>query len=235
MKKIGILFIVSAIFIVSCNTDNKKVELISYEDSLSYAIGSDIAQNFKRNNLDSLNIDVLASGIKDYFAEDSSIMTGETVNDILVEFSQKMRVEAELKRVEENKIKFKNDLETGQKFLEENAKIEGVVTTESGLQYKIIKEGKGNKPAFSDKVRVHYQGTLIDGTQFDSSYDRGEAAEFGVNQVIPGWAEALQLMTEGSQWELYIPYQLAYGDRGSGNINPFSTLVFKVELLKIIK
>ena len=235
MKKLGIVFIVSAIFIVSCKTDDKKAELISYEDSLSYAIGTDIAQNFKRNNLDSLNIDVLASGIKDYFAEDSSIMTGETVNDILVTFSQKMRVEAELKKIEENKINFKGDLEAGQKFLAENAKVEGVVTTESGLQYKIIKKGKGNMPAFSDKVRVHYEGTLIDGTKFDSSYDRGEPAEFGVNQVIPGWTEALQLMTEGSQWELYIPYELAYGDRGSGSINPFSTLVFKVELLKIVK
>ena len=236
MKRLALLIIVSAIFITSCkNEENKKVNLETSMDSLSYAIGNDIGKNFKSGNLDSLNIDILAEAIKDHFAEDTSVMDDETISNILTAFSQKMRAEEEAKRIEENKIKFKDNLEVGQKFLEDNAKNEDVITTESGLQYKIIKKGKGATPTATDKVKVHYEGTLIDGTKFDSSYDRKEPAEFGVSQVIKGWTEALQLMKEGSEWELCIPYDIAYGDRGSGNIKPFSTLVFKVELLKIIK
>jgi FKBP-type peptidyl-prolyl cis-trans isomerase FklB len=124
----------------------------------------------------------------------------------------------------------------GEKFLAENAKKEGVVTTESGLQYKIIKAGKGEIPTKESTVKVHYKGTLIDGTEFDSSYSRKEPAKFGVTNVIKGWTEALQLMPVGSKWELYIPQELAYGERQSGShIKPFSALVFEVELLEIEK
>ena len=243
MKKFGIVLIVSAIFVMGCKTeDNKNAELKTYNDSLSYSIGNDIAQNFKRNNLDSLNIDILAAGIKDYFAEDSSVMDSEAISKVLMTFSQKMREEAEVKRIEEeaerleeNKINFKDNLESGLKFLEENAKKKGVKTTESGLQYKIIKAGKGVSPLAADIVKVNYEGSLIDGTKFDSSYDRGEPAEFAVNQVIKGWTEALQLMKAGGVWELYIPFESAYGERGSGSIKPFSTLIFKVELISIVK
>lgn len=125
--------------------------------------------------------------------------------------------------------------EEGEKFLAENALREEVTVTESGLQYEILKEGKGQKPTATDKVKVHYHGTLIDGTVFDSSVDRGEPAVFGVNQVIAGWTEALQLMPVGSKWKLYIPYELAYGERGNSGIQPYSTLIFEVELLGIEK
>ena len=125
--------------------------------------------------------------------------------------------------------------EEGEKFLAENALREEVTVTESGLQYEILKEGKGKKPTATDKVNVHYHGTLIDGTVFDSSVDRGEPAVFGVNQVIAGWTEALQLMPVGSKWKLYIPYQLAYGERGNSGIQPYSMLIFEVELLGIEK
>ncbi len=235
MKKITVLSVVLVLFAMSCNNKQKKVELKTYEDSLSYAIGNDIGKNFKQNSLDSLNIDILARAINDSFKEDTSVMSTKQISQVLSSFSIKMREKAEAKRVEENKIKFKNELEEGQKFLEENAAKEGVKTTESGLQYKIVKEGKGEMPSASDKVKVHYEGTLIDGTKFDSSYDRGEPAEFGVTQVIKGWTEALQLMKEKSIFEIYIPYNLAYGERGNGSIKPFSTLIFKVELLEIIK
>ena len=123
----------------------------------------------------------------------------------------------------------------GQKFLEENAKKEGVVTTASGLQYKVLEEGFGTQPKATETVKVHYQGTLIDGTEFDSSYKRGEPISFGLNQVIPGWTEGLQLMKTGGKHELYIPYQLAYGERGAGGvIPPFATLIFLVELLEVV-
>ena len=127
-----------------------------------------------------------------------------------------------------------NKLE-GETFLAENAKRENVKTTASGLQYEVLAEGKGEKPSVTDKVKVHYRGTLIDGTEFDSSYGRGTPAEFGVNQVIKGWTEALQLMSVGSKYKLYIPQDLAYGAKNQGKIKPFSTLIFEVELLGIEK
>lgn len=234
MKKIALLFIVPALLIASCKNNETKVELKSYNDSLSYAIGNDIGKSFERSELDSLNIDYVAKGIKDHFAKDTSIFTEKKINDFLMAFSMKKRAQAEEKRKAEAKEKFKNNLSEGQKFLAENASKEGVKTTNSGLQYKIIKKGNGKTPSMSDKVRVNYEGKLIDGTVFDSSYKRKKPAEFGVTQVIKGWTEALQMMKEGSEWELYVPYDLAYGDRAAGDIKPFSTLIFKVELLKIL-
>ena len=236
MKKSVLVIIASALIFTSCkNGEDAKVNLTNFNDSLSYAIGQDIANNFKQNQLDSLDINVLSKAMKDFFAEDSTVMTKEEVSQTLNTFSMKMRAEAEAKQLEQNKVQFQTELETGKKYLAENAQKDGVVTTESGLQYKVIKEGKGAKPTVSDKVKVHYEGTLIDGTKFDSSYDRKEPAEFGVTQVIRGWTEALQLMKEGSIYELCIPYELAYGERGSGSIKPYSTLNFKVELLSIVK
>jgi len=234
MKKLALLFIVPALLMASCKNNETKVELKSYNDSLSYAIGKDIGKSFERSELDSLNIDYIAKGIKDHFAKDTSILTEKSLQAFLMSFSMKKRAEAETKRKAENQEKYKDNLEIGQKFLADNATKDGIVTTESGLQYKIIKEGNGATPTASDKVRVNYEGTLIDGTKFDSSYDRKEPAEFLVTQVIKGWTEALQMMKEGSEWELYVPYELAYGDRDAGNIKPFSTLIFKVELLKVL-
>ncbi len=236
MKKSVLVIIVSVLIFTSCkNGEDAKVNLTNFNDSLSYAIGQDIANNFKQNQLDSLNINVLSKAMKDFFAEDTTVMSKEEATQVLSTFTMKMRAEAEAKQLEQNKVQFQTELEVGQKYLVDNAQNAGVVTTESGLQYKVIKEGNGAKPAVSDKVKVHYEGTLIDGTKFDSSYDRGEPAEFGVTQVIRGWTEALQLMKEGSIYELCIPYELAYGERGSGSIKPYSTLNFKVELISIVK
>ena len=236
MRKLTLLIIASALLITSCkNGEDAKVNLTNFNDSLSYAIGQDIANNFKQNSLDSIDINILSKAMKDLFAEDTTIMTKEEVTEVLSSFQMKMRAEQEAKQLEQNKVQFQAELEAGQKYLEENAKNDGVVTTESGLQYKVIKEGKGATPTAADKVKVHYEGTLIDGTKFDSSYDRGEPAEFGVTQVIKGWTEALQLMKEGSIYELYIPYDIAYGERGSGSIKPYSALKFKVELISIVK
>lgn len=146
-------------------------------------------------------------------------------------------VEAKMQQIQEEKIKkdFAANIEAGKKFLEENKSKEGVQTLPSGLQYKIVKEGTGAKPTDADRVKVHYHGTLIDGTVFDSSVNKGEPATFGVGQVIKGWTEALKLMPVGSKWIIYVPEDLAYGSRQAGNIQPFSTLVFEVELLDIEK
>jgi FKBP-type peptidyl-prolyl cis-trans isomerase FklB len=142
--------------------------------------------------------------------------------------------QVQIKKLE---VQYKENKEEGEKFLAENAKKEGVLTTESGLQYEIIKAGntKGNYPSETDKVRVHYHGTLIDGTVFDSSVERGEPTEFGLNQVIKGWTEGLQLMPVGAKYRFYIPQELAYGPRMQGSIKPFSVLIFDVELLAIVK
>ncbi len=234
MKKLALLFIVPALLFVSCKNSETKINLKSYNDSLSYAIGKDIGKNLERSKLDSLNTDYITKGIKDHFANDTSIFDKKSLQEFLMAFSLRRRKEAEEKRKAEAKEKYKDNLEAGQKFLTENAKKEGVITTESGLQYKILKKGTGKTPDATDKVRVNYEGSLIDGTVFDSSYDRKKPSEFGVNHVIRGWSEALQLMKEGSKWEIYIPYDLAYGDRQSGDIKPFSALIFKVELLKVI-
>ena len=146
-------------------------------------------------------------------------------------------VEVHAKAIQDKAMeaKYADNKAAGEKFLAENATKEGVKTTESGLQYKVIKEGKGAIPTDKDKVKVHYKGTLIDGTQFDSSYSRKEPASFGVTGVIKGWTEALKMMPVGSKWELYIPQDLAYGSSNTGKIKPFSTLVFEVELIDIVK
>ncbi len=143
---------------------------------------------------------------------------------------------AEMARQEESmKAQYQEEIAAGEAYLAENAKREGIVTLPSGLQYEVLRAGNGPTPANTDQVRVHYHGTLTDGTVFDSSVDRGEPATFGVTKVIPGWTEALQLMPVGSKWKLYIPYDLAYGSQDRGTIKPFSTLIFDIELLAIEK
>ena len=237
MRKLGLLVAVVAVVFASCNNaGNKKVEIKTFKDSLSYAIGNDIAKSFERSEIDSINVDVLAKAMKDRMAKDTTTgLDSATIADVLMKFQMKMRAEQEAKMLAQNKVKYKANLDEGEKFLAENKTKDGVVTTESGLQYKVLKEGTGATPTAADKVKVNYEGKLLDGTVFDSSYERKEPAEFGVTQVIKGWTEALQLMKEGSTYEVYIPYNLAYGERGSGSIKPFSTLVFKVELIKVLK
>ena len=244
MRRLLIVPILLVLLMTSCDENGKKREIKTYNDSLSYAIGNDMAMNFEKSKLDSIDIDVFAAGMKDYYAKDSSIMTSTDIMNILQAFSvkrqQEMQAEqmkAQIEQEAKDKVTFKDNIEKGETFLKENSTKAGVKTTASGLQYKVIKEGKGKIPAASDKVKVHYKGTLLDGTEFDSSYSRGEPIEIGAErQVIRGWQEALLLMKVGAKYELYIPYNLAYGPRGAGkNIAPYSTLIFEVELISIVK
>lgn len=194
----------------------------------SYSIGLDIGSNMKKQKLD-LDAKALAAGIADALAGKPAL-TPEEVRATLTEFQQKEMAKAEARA----KTAGAENAKAGEEFLAANAKKDGVKTTASGLQYKTIKSGSGKTPKASDTVKVHYTGTLIDGTVFDSSVERNEPATFGVDQVIPGWTEVLQLMKEGDKWQVFIPSKLAYGERGAGpDIGPNSTLIFDVELLAI--
>lgn len=199
------------------------------KDKISYGIGMDIGENMKRQSID-IDPDKLAQGIKDVFAGKELLLTEEDFRNTMENFRKDMMAKQQM-HMQEISEKNRKD---GEAFLAENKNKEGVTTLPSGLQYKVISEGTGAMPEATDTVTVHYRGTLIDGTEFDSSFSRGEPATFPVNGVIPGWTEALQLMKAGSKWQLFIPSNLAYGERGpGGRIGPNSTLVFDVELLSI--
>ena len=205
---------------------SKEFEPESDVDSVSYAIGMDIGDNFKTQESE-VNTEALAAGLADYLAE-NSLFSDEEKNQIIMKFQQDMKMkqmEASMGKAEENK-------KAGAAFLAENKKKEGVIETETGLQYKVVTEGSGPMPASTDVVTVHYRGKLLDGTVFDASYDRGEPIEFPLDRVIPGWTEGLQLMNVGSKYEFYISSELAYGDQGAGETIPAgATLIFEVELL----
>jgi peptidylprolyl isomerase/FKBP-type peptidyl-prolyl cis-trans isomerase FklB len=208
---------------------NKDVELNSFQEKLGYSMGLDVGNYFKGIG-DEIDYDALLKGLNDAYQGNEPALSAEVIASVQKEFGAKMQAkqQAEMQKTkEENKKK-------GAEFLAENKKKEGVVTTESGLQYKLLEEGDGPKPTSSDRVKVDYVGTLIDGTEFDSSIKRGEPAVFGVDQVIPGWSEALQLMEVGSKYKLVIPSELAYGEKGAPPvIEPNSVLVFEVSLLGI--
>ena len=192
-------------------------------DKISYAIGLSMGQNLMGSGVTSLEYADLAAGIKDVLEKNQPQISYQEAQQVLGKFFS----ELEQKIAGEAKA-------AGEAFLAENAKREGVKVTENGLQYEVLEATIGQKPKATDKVRVHYEGTLIDGTVFDSSYKRGESITFGLNQVIKGWTEGLQLMSIGSKYKLYLPYQLAYGERGAGaNIPPYAALIFTVELLGI--
>ncbi|MCC3157053.1 FKBP-type peptidyl-prolyl cis-trans isomerase [Hymenobacter sp. 15J16-1T3B] len=206
------------------------MELTSLKQQISYIIGRDLARNFAQQGLD-LDVDVLAASLKDALGGKPSQLSPEQMQQAMQQFQQLMGGEeeeaADAGAAGENKA-------AGEAFLAENKNKPGVKTLPSGLQYEVLQEGTGPKPGPRSSVTTHYHGTLINGKVFDSSYQRGEPATFGVNQVIAGWTEALQLMPEGSKWRLYIPSNLAYGPRGAGrDIGPDSALVFDVELLKV--
>ena len=199
----------------------------SVELQVSYGIGRQMGEQLMANPFDGLSADAVVEGLADLLAGKHSQVNEHNLQQAFQVISERMRA----KQAEQAKAAAGD----GEAYLVENAKRDGVITLDSGLQYEVITEGSGAKPSASATVRTHYHGTLIDGTVFDSSYDRGQPAEFPVNGVIAGWTEALQLMPVGSKWKLHIPYQLAYGERGAGGaIAPFSALVFDVELLDII-
>ena len=193
-------------------------------DKFSYAIGLGIGQNLLSMGAQGINVEDFAQAIADVLNRKETAISHnearEIVNKYFMELEEKMNAE---------------NIEKGKAFLAENAKKEGIVTLPSGLQYQVITEGNGKKPSATDKVKSHYEGTLIDGTLFDSSIKRGQPAVFGVNQVIKGWVEALQLMNEGSKWRLFIPSELGYGAQQAGEmIPPHSTLIFEVELIEVL-
>lgn len=199
-------------------------------DQLSYALGLGIGHQLLQMNAEGLNIDDFAQAIKDVMTGGELKMKDAEAQEIVQQFF----AEQEAIQQAANAEKGKAAKTEGEQFLAENAKKEGVKTTASGLQYQVLREGNGKQPKATDQVECHYEGTLIDGTKFDSSYDRGQTATFPLNQVIAGWTEGLQLMHEGAKYRFFIPYQLAYGERGAGaSIPPYAALIFDVELVAV--
>ena len=228
MRKLSLLLTVALVLIVAmpCKSQKKvdKIELKTLEDSAAYAIGMQFGQALAQGNLTNINLELVKQGLVDEIAGKSALDHHQYEATLEAFFTKKQK--------EENKEK----IEEGEKFLAQNAKRKEVKTTASGLQYEVITEGNGDKPSATNTVKVHYKGTTIAGKVFDSSYDRGTPAEFPLNRVIAGWTEGLQLMSVGSKYKFYIPYNLAYGERGAGqDIKPFETLIFEVELLEIKK
>ncbi len=253
MKKIVTLFCVSALSVSTIFAQTKKPvvkptpkpaaaakvvvggaapTLKSELDSVAYGIGVNIGRNLSQQGLQQLNLDLINKGLSDAVKGSKGAMDDMAVNAVLGKYFEKIQRQ---RQAEEAKASEPNKL-AGEKFLADNKNRKEVVTTASGLQYEVLKAADGAKPTAHDKVKVHYHGTLIDGTVFDSSVQRGTPAEFPVGGVIQGWVEALQLMPVGSKWKLFIPYNLAYGERAAGpSIKPYSALVFEVELLEILK
>jgi FKBP-type peptidyl-prolyl cis-trans isomerase FklB len=219
----------AALCLVAAYASAEDATLKNPKEKLSYGIGTDLGRNLKRLGVE-VDADLLIKGFTDAMSGTKPMMTDEEIGATLSALQQQIQrkaAQAAAAAGEENK-------KAGEAFLAQNKGQQGVVTLPSGLQYKIIKAGEGKKPTASDTVECNYRGTLIDGNEFDSSYRRGQPATFGVSQVIPGWQEALQLMSVGSKWQLFVPADLAYGERGAGReIGPNSTLIFEVELLAI--
>jgi FKBP-type peptidyl-prolyl cis-trans isomerase FklB len=193
-------------------------------NKISYALGLGIGQQLKSMNIEDFSIEDFTKSISDVMSGKETAISSRDAQAMLNEYFQKKEKEQAQTAIAEGKV-----------YLEENAKRDGVTQTKSGLQYEVLTEGTGKSPKATDTVRCHYEGRLLDGTVFDSSYKRGEPADFGLNQVIPGWTEGVQLMKEGAKFRFHIPYLLAYGERGAGaQIPPYSTLVFDVELIKVL-
>jgi FKBP-type peptidyl-prolyl cis-trans isomerase len=229
IKGLVIFAVAAAVIASSCNTRSgiTSTKVKTAEDSIAYYMG--VVNYFYFISMDSLNVDpvFLAKGMID--SENGKNTLDETAaQGYIMTFLQKRQAETMKKQ-------FGKNIDEGEKFLADNKKRDGIQETASGLQYEVITMGTGPKPGAEEIVKVHYTGTLADGTKFDSSVDRGEPAVFGVNQVIKGWQEGIQLMPVGSKFKFYIPYELGYGEQGTGPIPPYSTLVFEVELLEIVK
>jgi FKBP-type peptidyl-prolyl cis-trans isomerase FklB len=227
--KFHLIGVLGILLLVSQVGAEEKLVLKDQKDKVSYSIGMDIGNNLKKQSID-IDPDILAQGIKDTFSGGKTLLTEQEFRDTLTAF----QIELRAKQIERTKELAEKNRTEGESFLAENKKKEGVITLPSGLQYKIVKEGTGETPKLEDTVTVNYRGTLIDGTEFDSSYRRGQPATFSVKGVIAGWTEALQLMKVGSKWQLFVPSNLAYGERGAGrDIEPNASLIFDIELLSI--
>jgi FKBP-type peptidyl-prolyl cis-trans isomerase len=228
IRNLLLAVVAGSIALASCNTSNTKVNLKTMADSAAYAIGVDLGNNIKKNLPEApggkeLSQEIILQAFSTIMKGDSGLISSSKAGAI----TQGYFVKAQSLEGGKNK-------EAGKKFLEENGKKAGVTTTASGLQYEVLKAGTGPKPTAENTVKVHYHGTTIDGTVFDSSVDRGEPVTFGLGQVIKGWTEALQLMPVGSKWKIYIPSELGYGEQAAGpKIKPNSTLIFEVELIGI--
>jgi len=241
MKKITLVFTVAAALLImsSCNqksssslTSSGKISLANELDSVSYALGASVAASVKQSGANELNNEVFAQAFANAMADEDLLIDPNTGNQIIQSFFQKLSMQ----QMAEMQAGAEGNLKEGQEFLAKNKTEAGVKETTSGLQYKVIKEANGAKPKATDRVKVHYHGTLIDGTVFDSSVDRGEPSVFGLNQVIKGWTEGIQLMPVGSKFKFFIPSELAYGTnpRPGGPIGSNMVLIFDVELLEIL-
>ena len=226
----GLVVVFGLLLVANTALAAKNLELKTPKDKASYAIGMDMGNSLKKSGVD-VNPDALAKALKDVLTEQKTQLTDQEAGTILADMQKEMQG----KRQEKMKIQGEKNKSQGTAFLAENMKKEGVKTLPSGLQYKVLNEGTGKSPIATDTVTVQYTGRLVDGTEFDSSYKRGQAATFAVNGVIKGWTEALQLMKEGGKWQLFLPSALAYGETGTvgGPIGPNAVLIFDVELVSI--
>ena len=221
--------LIASLALQSAIAADNSAKNLSENDKVSYSIGIDLGQSFQRQNIE-INHDLFMKGMSDGKSGQETLLSKEEIYETLINLQDKLAKQQN----EAIKELAENNKAAGEAFLKDNKSKPGVKTRESGLQYRIIKEGKGQSPSATDVVTTHYRGKLIDGTEFDSSYSRNEPATFPVNNVIPGWTEALQLMKPGSKWELFVPASLAYGTQGIGpKIGPNETLIFEVELISV--
>ena len=227
--KLKLAVILAVLLLASQVGAQEKSAFKSPKEKLSYSIGVDIGNTLKRQQIE-VDPAIVGQGVKDVLSGGKLVLSEEQIKETMMSFQKEM-VAKQAERMKQAGDKNKKE---GEDFLATNKKKEGVITLPDGLQYKVMKEGTGKSPKATDTVNVHYRGTLVDGTEFDSSLKRGEPASFQVNQVIPGWTEALQKMKVGAKWQLFIPGSLAYGERGAGNsIGPNAVLIFDVELIGI--
>jgi len=227
MKYLSIAIVVLAFAGSTCAAD-EKLRLQDENDRINYSLGYQIGGDLKRQQVE-VNGDILLRGIQDAMSDAAPLLGADEMQKTLIDLKRRVvALEAQGRAAAQQE-----NLQAGAAFLAENAKRDGVVSLPSGMQYRVIEAGSGKQPVATDTVTVHYRGTLIDGTEFDSSYSRNKPATFRADRVIAGWREALQLMQEGAKWELFIPAKLAYADKGAGKIQPNSTLIFEVQLIEV--